>query len=170
MYAIVEVSGMQCKVTGKETIRVPKLEIEPGKSLVLDRVLLVVDKDNVKVGKPLVSNAKIQATVVAHKKSPKIKVFKKKRRKNYQVLRGHRQEYTEIRIDSIGVGSDKAAATANADQKKPATAKPKSNEPAAKPKAEKKTSAQALAEQKTEATKPKATVKKSITPQREAKG
>ena len=149
MYAIVEVSGMQCKVTGKETIRVPKLEIEPGKSLILDRVLLVVDKDNVKVGKPLVSNAKIKATVVVHKKAPKIKVFKKKRRKNYQVLRGHRQEYTEIRIDSIGVGSDKAATPANADQKKPATANPKSNEPAAKP---------------------IVAVKKSTTPKKEAKG
>ena len=81
MYAVVEVAGMQCKVAGKEKIRVPKLELEPGKSLELDRVLLVVDKDRVNIGKPLVANAKVKATVLAHGKADKVKVFKKKRRK-----------------------------------------------------------------------------------------
>jgi large subunit ribosomal protein L21 len=101
MYAIFELGGMQWKVREKETLRVPTLEIEPGKPVEIDRVLFVADDQNVKIGNPTVEGARIEASVVSHGKGDKILVFKKKRRKNYKVLRGHRQQYTEIRIEKI---------------------------------------------------------------------
>jgi len=120
MYAIVEVGGMQWKISNKKTIRVPKLEEEPGQSIELDRVLLVVDNGKVNIGKPIVPQAKVKATVLSHGKAKKIKVFKKKRRKGYRVLRGHRQEYTELRIDRISFSKEdrKEAAPVQAEVKK----------------------------------------------------
>ncbi len=85
-------------------IRVPKMGIEPGKSVELNKVLLLVDKEDVKVGKPTVANVSIKASVISHGKDKKVVVFKKKRRKGYRVLRGHRQQYTELQIDQISVG------------------------------------------------------------------
>jgi len=101
MYAIVEVGGMQWKVSNSDIIRVPKIEEEVGKAIELDRVLLVVDEDKVRIGKPVVSDITVKATILSHGKAEKVKVFKKKRRKSYRVLRGHRQEYTELKIDRI---------------------------------------------------------------------
>ncbi|MDM7925593.1 MAG: 50S ribosomal protein L21 [bacterium] len=101
MYAIMELGGMQWKVEEKSTLRVPTIETEPGKSVLIDKVLLVADGDQVKVGCPMVPGAKVEATVVSHGKADKVMIFKKKRRKNYQLKRGHRQPYTEIRIDKI---------------------------------------------------------------------
>ena len=101
MYAIVEVGGMQWKVQEKQTLRVPLIEMEPGKPVQFDRVLLVADDQNVKIGRPVVEGAKVDATVVSHGKGDKVLVFKKKRRKNYKKLRGHRQQYSEIRIEKI---------------------------------------------------------------------
>ena len=120
MYAVVEVGGMQWKVSNAETIRVPKIEKEPGKSIELDRVLLIVDEEKVSIGKPVVANAKVKATVLSHGKAKKVKVFKKKRRKNYRVLKGHRQEYTELRIDRISFSKEdrKGAAPVQAEVKK----------------------------------------------------
>jgi large subunit ribosomal protein L21 len=161
MYAIIEVRGIQCKVAGKETIRVPKIELEPGKSLELDRVLLIVDNDQVKIGKPLVSNAKVKATVLTHGKARKIKIFKKKRRKSYQVLKGHRQEYTEIRIDSIGVDGEKIASSTETAKKKSVSKESKPKAADSKPKPEKKTTVQVKAKPKTTAAKPKTAAKKS---------
>ena len=112
MYAIIEVGGVQYKISGATTIRVPKIEKDPGKSIELDRVLLLVQNDEVSVGKPVVPNVKIQATVVSHGKAKKILVFKKKRRKGYKVLRGHRQEYTDLRIDKIGTDEETRGAVA----------------------------------------------------------
>lgn len=106
MYAVVEVGGMQWKVSKSVTIRVPKMEEETGKSVELDRVLLVVDNAKVNIGKPLVPNAKVKATVLSHGRAKKVRVFKKKRRKNYKVLRGHRQDYTELRIDRISIDKE----------------------------------------------------------------
>jgi len=101
MYAIVEVGGMQWKVQEKQTLRVPLIEMEPGKPVQFDRVLLVADDQTVKIGRPVVEGAKVDATVVSHGKGDKVLVFKKKRRKNYKKLRGHRQQYSEIRIEKI---------------------------------------------------------------------
>jgi large subunit ribosomal protein L21 len=101
MYAIMELGGMQWRVEEKSTLRVPTLEAEPGKPVLIDKVLLVADGDQVKVGRPTVAGAKVEATVVSHGKADKVMIFKKKRRKNYKVTRGHRQPYTEIRIEKI---------------------------------------------------------------------
>ena len=111
MYAIVDIGGVQFKVSKSMTIRVPKMGIEPGKSVELNNVLLLVDKENVKVGKPIVAGVSIKANVISHGKDKKVIVFKKKRRKNYRVLRGHRQEYTELQIDQITVGKTTAPKT-----------------------------------------------------------
>ena len=101
MYAIVEFGGLQWKIQEKETLRVPSIDIEPGKSVKIDKVLLVADGDKIRVGRPTVLEAKVEATVVSHGKAGKVMIFKKKRRKNYQVTRGHRQPFTEIRIEKI---------------------------------------------------------------------
>ena len=101
MYAIMELGGMQWKVEEKSTLRVPTLEAEPGKSVLIEKVLLVADGDQIKVGRPTVSGATVEATVVSHGKADKVMIFKKKRRKNYKVTRGHRQPYTMIRIEKI---------------------------------------------------------------------
>jgi len=125
----------------------------------LDRVLLYVNQDDVHIGQPLVTGAKVKATVLAHGKSKKIKVFKKKRRKGYQVLKGHRQNYTELRIDKIVMGKATSKPTATekkADTKKDsavqANPKGKSEKQAAKPKVTK-----AAATKKAGDDKPKAT-------------
>ena len=106
MYAIIEIGGTQCKVSKSSRIHVPKMETETGKSITLDKVLLIVDKENVTIGKPFVTGAKVQAKVLSHGKDKKILVFKKKRRKDYKVLKGHRQDYTELQIDQITVGKE----------------------------------------------------------------
>ena len=101
MYAVVEMAGVQYKVAESEQVRISKVDTEVGKSIDFDRVLLVADGDDVRIGKPLVPNVKVQATVLAHGRDEKVRVFKKKKRKNYQVLRGHRQPYTDIKIEKI---------------------------------------------------------------------
>ena len=108
MYAIVEVGGMQYKIADTEVLKVPRMETEAGKSVVFDHVLLLVDDQNVRVGKPVLEDIKVEATVLSHGKNDKVLIFKKKRRKRYSVLKGHRQDYTEIRIDAIRVPGAKA--------------------------------------------------------------
>jgi large subunit ribosomal protein L21 len=101
MFAVVEVAGKQFKVTPKDHVEVPSLQEKPGTKIRLDRVLLLGDDKKVVVGHPLVAGASVEATVIDHGKSPKVIVFKKKRRKGYRVKRGHRQGYTQIEINSI---------------------------------------------------------------------
>lgn len=100
-YAIVEDGGKQYKVIEGNTIEVDRFPSEVGEEIDLARVLLVVNNDEVTVGTPLVSGAKVQATVVSQFKGPKIVVFKYKPRKRYRVKTGHRQRYTRLKIDSI---------------------------------------------------------------------
>lgn len=100
-YAIVEDGGKQYKAIEGSTIEVDRFSSEVGEQIDLDRVLLVVDADEVIVGTPLVSGAMVQATVVSQFKGPKIVVFKYKPRKRYRVKTGHRQNYTRLKIDSI---------------------------------------------------------------------
>jgi large subunit ribosomal protein L21 len=102
MFAVVEVAGKQYKVAPKDTIMVPTLNEKPGTKVRLDRVLMWGDEKSVIVGRPLVSGAQVEATVLEHAKMDKVIVFKKKRRKGYRVKRGHRQGYTQIEILSIG--------------------------------------------------------------------
>jgi large subunit ribosomal protein L21 len=101
MFAVVEIAGKQFKVAPSEKLLVPTLNEKEGAKVRFERVLVVGKDEDVKVGNPLVAGARVEATVVAHGKGEKVTVFKKKRRKGYRVLRGHRQGYTEIEITSI---------------------------------------------------------------------
>lgn len=101
MFAVVEIAGKQFKVTPSEKLIVPTLKEKEGAKIRFDRVLIVGKDEEVKVGNPLIAGACVEATVMAHGKGEKVTVFKKKRRKGYRVLRGHRQGYTEIEITSI---------------------------------------------------------------------
>jgi len=101
MYAVVEVAGQQVKVQEGDRIRVSRLKAEAGESLTLDRVLLVSKDGETSVGRPQVDGASVEASVLGHGKHDKITVFKMKRRKGYRRKNGHRQPYTELRIDGI---------------------------------------------------------------------
>lgn len=102
MFAIIEFKGFQYKVEPNKTYFVSRLNNEIGDEIIIDRVLLIAeDKGNVKIGKPVVEGAQVKAKVVNHVKGDKIIVFKKKRRKGYRVKKGHRQQYTQIAIESI---------------------------------------------------------------------
>ncbi|MCX7930142.1 MAG: 50S ribosomal protein L21 [Chlorobi bacterium] len=100
MQAIVEIAGKQYRVQPRERHVVPHLNAEVGQTLEFRGVLATLDGDTVQVGMPYL-NACVTATVRAHGKGDKVLVFKKKRRKGYKKLRGHRQQYTEIEITGI---------------------------------------------------------------------
>lgn len=100
-YAIIEDGGKQYKAIEGATIEVDRFPAEVGEQVDLERVLLVADGDEVKIGTPFVEGAKVQATVVSQFKGPKIIVFKYKPKERYRVKKGHRQFYTRLRIDSI---------------------------------------------------------------------
>jgi len=105
MYAIVDVKDKQFKVREDDTLYVPyHAEADVDEELTLDRVLLLSDEDgDVTLGTPTVDDVSVTARVVDHVKGDKVIVFKKKRRKRYRVKRGHRQQYTQIQIESLGV-------------------------------------------------------------------
>ncbi len=100
-YAIVEDGGKQYKAVIGESIDVDKYPLEVGEELDMDRVLLISDGEHVKVGKPFIQGAKIQATVVAQVKGPKIIVFRYKPKERIRSKTGHRQKYTRVRVDAI---------------------------------------------------------------------
>lgn len=100
-YAIEEDGGKQYKAVIGSTIEVDHFPSEVGEAIDLERVLLVADEDQVVVGTPLIEGTKVQATVVAQYKSPKVVVFKYLPKKRMRVKRGHRQLYTRLRIESI---------------------------------------------------------------------
>jgi len=101
MMAIVEIGGKQFSVKEQDEITVPRLRNEPGETVTFDRVLLLKNEGDTLVGQPTVENAQVSATVIDHGKDKKVIVFKKKRRKDYRRTRGHRQDATVIRIESI---------------------------------------------------------------------
>ena len=105
MYAIVDVKDKQFKVREDDTLYVPyHSEADADETLTIDRVLLVSNEDgDVTIGTPTVEDVSVTARVVDHVKGDKVIVFKKKRRKRYRVKRGHRQQYTQIQIESLGV-------------------------------------------------------------------
>jgi large subunit ribosomal protein L21 len=101
MYAIIKTGGKQYKVQAGEQIRVEGLAGDVGYSISFGEVLLVGAGDSVKLGAPLLSGASVKATIVSHGRGEKVKIFKMRRRKHYQKTQGHRQSYTEVRIDDI---------------------------------------------------------------------
>ena len=103
-YAIIRTGGKQYRAEPGKTLRIPTLQANAGDSITFDEVLLGSDGTNVFAGAPLVSGAKVTAEVVKHGKGDKIVVFKFKRRKNYSKKQGHRQGFTEVRINDITLG------------------------------------------------------------------
>ena len=101
MYAVIKAGGKQYRVAPGENIKIEQVQADVGATIVLDQVLMVADGEAVKVGTPTVAGAKVSATVVSHGRGPKIRIFKMRRRKHYQKTQGHRQNYTEIRVDAI---------------------------------------------------------------------
>jgi large subunit ribosomal protein L21 len=101
MYAVIKTGGKQYRVSAGETLKIETVGGEVGSAIVLDKVLMVGDGDKVSVGKPLLTGATVSATIVANGRHDKVKIFKMRRRKHYQKHQGHRQNYTEIRIDGI---------------------------------------------------------------------
>jgi large subunit ribosomal protein L21 len=101
MYAVIKTGGKQYRVAPGEKIKIEQIPADVGATIVLDQVLMVADGDAVKVGTPLVSGATVSATVMSHGRGAKVKIFKMRRRKHYQKTQGHRQNYTEIRVDAI---------------------------------------------------------------------
>ena len=160
MYAVVKTGGKQYKVAKDDKIVVDRLEAEAGSNLVLDQVLMVANGDQVDVGAPTVKDAVVGATVLRHTRGDKIMVFRRKRRKNFRRIRGHRQDLTLLQITDIAPdGKLKAAKPAEA--KKPAAKPAEAKKPSADKPAAKKAPAKA-----TEAKKPaakKAPAKKTST-------
>ena len=101
MYAVVRTGGKQVRVTPGHAVRVEKLPGAVGDSIELDQVLLVGGEGETRVGTPLVEGVKVVGTITDQGRGPKIVVFKMKRRKGYRRKMGHRQDYTEIRVDAI---------------------------------------------------------------------
>lgn len=98
MYAIVSISDVQFRATPNAVLRVPRLDVEVGGEVTLDRVLLLVGGDGIQVGQPFIQGRTLQAEVMRHGRDKKVIVFKKKRRKKYRRKNGHRQMFTEIRV------------------------------------------------------------------------
>jgi len=105
MYAIIKTGGKQYRVRSGEQVRVESLTADVGSAVSFDQVLMVGEGDGVRVGAPLVAGAQVKATVLGHGRGDKVKIFKLRRRKHFQKSQGHRQGYTEIRIDDIVAGN-----------------------------------------------------------------
>jgi large subunit ribosomal protein L21 len=101
MHAVIKTGGKQYRVAPGDTVKVETLAAEVGQQVTLSDVLAVSNGDDVKVGAPFVAGAAVVATVVGHGRHDKVTIFKMKRRKHYQKHQGHRQNFTELRIDSI---------------------------------------------------------------------
>ena len=101
MYAIVEIAGKQFRVEKDAIIKVPYLRKEEGDVVEFERVLLLDDGQEVKVGRPVVEGVKVTGKVVENGRDKKVIIFKKKRRKGYQKKQGHRQYFTKIQIENI---------------------------------------------------------------------
>lgn len=106
-YAVIEIGGQQYRVEEGTTFAVPRQHVDVGKKLKPDKVLLVSDGEDVRVGTPEVKGASVKLTVSAQVKGPKLRVFKFKAKKNYKRVRGHRQELTELRVEKIALKGGK---------------------------------------------------------------
>ena len=101
MYAVIKTGGKQYKVAAGEKIKVEQIAAEVGQEIVIDQVLALGSGAELKVGTPLVEGATVTATVLAHGRHDKVRIFKMRRRKHYQKRQGHRQQFTELQIGAI---------------------------------------------------------------------
>lgn len=111
MYAVVKTGGKQYRVSAGQKLKVEQIPAEVGAEITLDQILMLGEGEAVKIGAPLLAGASVKATVLTQGRHDKIRIFKMRRRKHYQKHQGHRQNYTEIRIDAIADAvADKIAA------------------------------------------------------------
>ncbi len=101
MYAVIETGGKQYRVSAGQTVRVEKLEGEKGTSVAIDKVLLVANEGDLKVGSPYLAGASVKARIIEQHRTRKVVVFRYKPKKGVRVKNGHRQPYTALQIDSI---------------------------------------------------------------------
>ncbi len=101
MYAVIKTGGKQYRVVAGEKLKIEQIPADVGAEVVIDQVLMVGEGESVQVGAPLVAGATVKATVLSQGRHDKVTIFKMRRRKHYQKHQGHRQNYTEIRIDGI---------------------------------------------------------------------
>jgi large subunit ribosomal protein L21 len=101
MYAVIKTGGKQYRVAAGQKLKVEQIPADIGQEITLDQVLSVGEGEQLKIGTPLVAGAVVTATVLAQGRHDKIKIFKMRRRKHYQKRQGHRQNYTELRIDAV---------------------------------------------------------------------
>ncbi|RMF09066.1 MAG: 50S ribosomal protein L21 [Candidatus Neomarinimicrobiota bacterium] len=124
MYAIAVIAGKQFKLSEKATLKVPRLESQPGDKVKVDQVLLAHDGKKIHIGSPLVPSASVSLQVLQHGRDRKVFVYKKKRRKGYQRKNGHRQGYTLVQVEKISLSKPRKTAP------KAATPKAKTQEEA----------------------------------------
>ena len=101
MYAVVKTGGKQYRVVAGDKLKVEQIPADVGAEVILDQVLMVGEGESVRLGQPILSGASVKATVVSHGRGEKVMIFKMRRRKHYQKHQGHRQGYTELKIDAI---------------------------------------------------------------------
>ena len=101
MYAVIQSGGKQHRVSVGETLKVELLKAEVGATLNIEEVLMVVNGSDVKIGQPVVAGASVVAEVVSHGRGKKVRIVKHRRRKHYHKEQGHRQWYTELKINAI---------------------------------------------------------------------
>ena len=123
MYAIIESCGKQYKVAEGDVVFFEKLDVEEGKKVTFDKVVLVSDSKKVEVGAPYVKGVKVEGKVVANGKGKKIIVYKYKAKKNYRRTQGHRQPYTKVEITAIKTATEKAEKKSEAKETKTETKK-----------------------------------------------
>ena len=151
MYAIVEIAGQQFKVEEGKKIFVHRLDIEDGKKIDFDQVLLIEDEGKITIGEPTIKDAVVEGKVIDKVRGDKVIVFKMKRKKGYRIKNGHRQNFTQVEIISInGKTSPKKQTT-----------KKETTEAVAEPVKEKKTEAKKPAAKKAVAEEKKTAVKKT---------
>jgi len=101
MYAVIKTGGKQYRVSTGQVIKVETLATEPGGSVSFDEVMAIFDGEQARLGTPLIAGAAVKGTVLGHGRHPKVTIFKMRRRKHFQKHAGHRQNFTEVRIESI---------------------------------------------------------------------
>jgi large subunit ribosomal protein L21 len=101
MYAVIKTGGKQYKVAAGEKIKIEQIAVDVGQEITIDQILAVGNGADLKIGTPLVAGASVVATVVAHGRHDKVRIFKMRRRKHYQKRQGHRQNFTEIQIGAV---------------------------------------------------------------------
>jgi large subunit ribosomal protein L21 len=101
MYAVIKTGGKQYRVVAGEKLKIEQIPAEVGAEITLDQILMVGEGESVQIGAPLLTGASVKATVLSQGRHDKVTIFKMRRRKHYQKHQGHRQNYTEIRIDGI---------------------------------------------------------------------